>query len=70
MKNDKVAECNPEEIQLLIKVKLLNLKNIAAFGKVKWLGAWRVLPQKMMVTETLRKQISYFHDFEMRFTCN
>jgi len=31
----KAAECNPEEIQLLIKVKLLNLKNIAAFGKVK-----------------------------------
>jgi len=35
MKNDKAAECNPEEIQPLIKVKLLNFKNIAAFGKVK-----------------------------------
>ncbi len=31
MKNDKAAECNPVEIQLLIKLKLLNLKNIAAF---------------------------------------
>jgi len=35
-----------KRFQLLIKVKLLNLKNIAAFGKVKWLGAWWVLPQK------------------------
>ncbi len=35
MKNNKAAARNPEEIQLLIKLKLLNLKNIAAFGKVK-----------------------------------